>query len=618
MADRPRRILLAVLLAATGIVYLPGLDGDFLFDDTAILASPFVQAPLDQPLSAWCSVARPVTELTFALNRSAAGTDTRGWHLTSVALHACAALLAWLFVRRTLARAGFSDPDLPAIAAAGIFALHPLQSESVAYLSQRAEVLSSALYLAAFLLLLARDEARAPPRRHALLAGAWLAQALGALAKPIVATLPAAWLLHAAILPTAGEEGLGALQRVRRRLAAAAPLFALSLASALREFRSFAGSDHAGFGVPGVSPLRYLATQLQVIPTYLGLAVWPSGQSVDRDFPLSSGAGDPRTVAGALFLVLVAAATVASLRRVGRANGDVAAPAKAACFGILFFFLALVPTSSVVPLADPFAEHRVYLPLLGLATALAAGGTWGVRRLTARGRILAAVIAGVALLALGIATARRAAVWTSHVALWTDAAEKSPHKARCHLNLGAALFLERRYDEALAAFRRAQALRGDPSVGPDLVLRNVVGTLSMLGRDGEARREVEDELRRSPRSADAWGLLAQIEFVAGRDAESERAARRALALDASNGLALRYLGEILSGRGEHEAARELLRAAAEARPNDTAIQLALGRVEGLLGNRPAACAALTRAATEPGPEGLAEQARKAHGGLGCR
>jgi tetratricopeptide (TPR) repeat protein len=618
MAVRHRIALAAVLLAAVA-AYLPGLDGEFVYDDTAILASPLVHAPSERPLSAWLVAARPLTEVTFALNRLAVGTDPRGWHLTSIAIHACVALLAWLLARRTLARAGLADPDLPAIAAAALFALHPLQTEAVAYLSQRAEVLASGLYLAALLLLLARDAPGAPRRRHALLAGACVLQSLGALAKPIVATLPAAWLLHAAILPAPGEEALGALQRVRRRLAASAPLFALTLASAIRELRALAGSGHAGLDIPGLPPLRYLATQLSVIPTYLRLALWPSGQSAYWDFPLSPGLGDPRALAGAVFLIGLWAAAILAVRRAGRATGDGAAAARASGFGVLFFLLALAPTSSVVPLLDPLAEHRVYLPLLGLATAAAACGAWGARRLpVARARLVAAALGAVLTLALAGATVRRAAVWRSHVALWSDAAEKGPGSARAQLNLGTALYLEQRYEEALAAYRRAQALQTDGSVEPELIMRNVVGSLSMLGRLDEARQVAEAELRRAPRSADAWGLLAQVEFMAERDAESERAARRALTLDASNGLALRYLGELLSRRGEHREARELLRAAAAARPNDTVLQLELGRVEERLGDRDAACRAFDRAATEPGLDWAAAEAREAYRALRCR
>lgn len=618
---RTPALALGALLAATAAAYLPALDGPFVVDDDGLLAEPLVRAPLEHGPAAWWAAARPVGVLTFALDHAAVGVDPRGWHLTNLAIHLCAVVLVGLLARKSLGRAGLERPDWAALAAAALFALHPLQTESVAYLSQRAESLAAALYLLALLLLLARDEAPSAGRRRALLAAAAAAQLAGALTKPILATLPLAWLLHAAILPAPGEAARGALRRVRDRLGAAAPLLAISVGSAIRELSRTAGSASEGLGVPGLPPLAYLATQLRVIPTYLRLAVWPAGQCVDWDVRPSAGLADPAALGGGLFLAaLVAGALVAVRRAAGRA-GDGAAAARSGSFGVLFFLLSLAPSSSVVPLKDVLAEHRVYLGLAGLALAAAAAATWALRRAAGprallAGAALAAVLL-VALGALGAATARRAAVWSTRLALWSDAARKSPAKARVQMNLGATLFQEGRPEEALAALRRARAL-GDPSADADKILGNLVTVLLATGQEDSARRELEAELRDHPRSAPALGRLAEVEFFAGRTREAAELARRALALDPRDATALTYLGFIRADEGALETARALLRAAAVERPHDLRILVELGRVEARLGDRAAACAAFGRAAADPAPAVVRDAAQRSWREAGCR
>ncbi len=619
MNRRWTALAIGALLVATAAVYLPAVDGEFLLDDDTMLADPLVHSLGARGPEDWLGAARPLTTFTFALNHAAVGSDPRGWHLTNLAIHLCVALLAWAFARRTLARAGMAAPDAPALLAAALFALHPLQTESVAYVSQRAESLASGLLLLGLVILLAHDGERTAARRWALLSAAAFVQILGMLTKEIAALLPAAWLLHAAIIPGAGDppEG-GAAARVRRRLLPAVPLLLLSAAFAARSLAAVQGSVHAGFGVPDLSPARYLATQLRVVPTYLRLSVWPTGQCADWWFPASEGFLEPRVIAGALFLAAIVAGAVVLALRAAKAPGE-AGEARAVSFGILFFFLGLTPSSSVIPLIDPLAEHRVYLGVLGLAIAAAAAGRWAVRRFLPRRAVVAAWVAAAALLvALATATALRAAAWNSRLELWTDAAEKAPRKARVQLNLGTALFFRQRFGEAAVAFRRAKALADDHTVTRDDVILNLVGALTALGRVDEARGELDEELRRSPRSTVALGLLAQVEYVAGRTAHAEVAARRALSGDPGNPQALKYLGRISSERGDLLSARDLLRSATMAQPLDTSLYLDLGNVDVRLRDLRSACANFRRAATDPRSPWVASKARESYRTNGCK
>ncbi len=618
-----KRAALAALLLATSLAYWPAVDGAFLLDDHAMLKSPLVLDPLGQGLGAWLASPRPLVSLTFALDRAAFGFDTRGWHLTNLAVHLLATLLALRLARRTLARAGLPRPDGPALAAAGLFALHPLQSEAVAYVTQRAEALASALAVAALLCLLARDEATGR-RRAALLAAAAALQALGLLAKPVAAVVPAYWLLHAALIPAPGEAGdpaaplAGALARVRRRLPAALPLLALSGLAAWRDLTATAASGHAGFAIPDLPPTAYWATQLRVVPTYLRLLLAPYGQVGDWWFPASRGFLEPAVLAGGLLLGALAGGALWLGLRALRREGAAEAAGRAAAFGALFFLLALLP-SSLVPLRDLVAEHRPYLAALGLFLAAAAGGALLLRRMAGgRAAVAGAVLTALLLAGLAGLTARRAAVWTSALAFWQDAAEKAPRKARVHQNLGDALHSAGRPAEAVASFQRALERMDDHTIDPERLVSNLVNALLAMGHVEQARAVVQAALATRTGDPPTLALLAMVELVGQRDAAAEAAARRALAADPAQELALKVLGLVAERRGDAAAAREAFRAAADLHTLDPLIWERLGAADAARGDAAAACLAFGRAASLTGNGEASARAVEARARLGCR
>jgi tetratricopeptide (TPR) repeat protein len=606
--------LLGAVLVATGAAYLPSIDGAFLLDDVALQQHPLVLDPLGQGWGDWRASGRPLALLTFALNFAAVGLDPRGWHLTSVAIHLGVVVLAFLLARLTLARAGLARPEGPALAAAALFALHPLQSESVAYLSQRAESLASGLMVAALLLLLLRDQA-AGARRGLLLAAAVLLHLLGLFTKPIAATLPLLWLLHAALLPAPGEVA-GPWARLRSRLPAALPLLALSALAALRGVTSVAGSTHAGYDIPGLSAGEYLATQARVIPTYLRLLALPVGQCADWDFPASRSLAEPAVLGGLLLLgALVAGALWLARWSRGR-SGDGAAAARTAAFGALFFLVVLAPSSSVVPLRDPLAEHRVYLAALGPFLALSAAAAVALRRLAGARAPLAGGALAAVLALLGALAAQRAAVWTTPLAFWQDAARQAAGKARVQQNLGHALLRAGKPVEALAAFERATARQDDGTVVPHELLTNTLSALYALGRVDEARARVDAARRASPEDPEVLGMVARAEYAAGRNEAAVRAAREALARDPGQPGALKYLGLASLQRGDTATALAALRTAGAQHGLDPAIYVTLGRLEAAAGQRAAACAAWERALRLPGNDRFLAEVRR--GLAGCR
>lgn len=615
----PNAWALALVLGATVVAYLPAIDGEFLFDDVQITRDALVVDPFGHAASEWLATGRPAAVLTFALDYAVVGFKTRGWHVTNLAIHLGAIVLAWAFTRVTLARAKFSHPDGIALATAALFALHPLQTESVAYLTQREESLASAVYLAALLLLLARDETQVPRHRFALLAGAIALDTIGLAVKPIVATLPFVWLLHSALLPAPSESQLTGLQRASRRAPAALPLIALSTIAGILAVRGTAGALHAGLSVPRLPPTLYLATQLRVIPTYLRLLVWPVGQCADWDFPPSESLFEPAVLGGALFVGGIICAAIVVWSHLGRLAGDARALARTVIFGALTFFLVLAPSSSILPLIDPLAERRVYLASLGLFIAAATAATLAIRSVAgSRARRVGVALAFTAIVAAGVATARRSAVWTTPVAFWADAAEKAPQKARVHLNLGTALFDAGRHQEALASFETARDRMGDHTISSEVLLVDIVGALLALDRADQAREEVTRTLARTPRDPVALAQLARLDFVADRLDDSERAALAALETDRRNATALKFLGLVRATRGDVAGARQALRDAAATQLADPATFLYLGDLEERSGELAAACNAYAHAAAQPGAPWASASATASRARLRCR
>lgn len=639
---------LAAVLVATFAAYLPSIDGEFQYDDQEIAKTTWVrQAERFLEPSFW-NMARPLTSALFAVNHALDGFRPRVWHVTNVLVHLAAVVLAWRFARRVLARSGLGPggagagapedsarpgakprgkgrralaaaaravPEWPALAAAAFFALHPLSTEAVSYISQRSEALASAFVLAALLALLARDEAP-EARRLPLLLAAYALHALGLAAKPIAAPMPAVWLLAAAVLPLPAERDLAWWERVGRRLLAAAPLFLMSLYAAFSGVQGAAGSGHAGFDLNFITPAQYVATQMRALPIYVRLVLAPYGLNADWYFPFSRSFLEPAVLGGVAFVAALVAAAFVLVHRFGREEGDGPAAARVAAFGWLFFLGMLTPTT-LVPLRDPFVEHRLYLPSLGIVLAVTAAGVLALRRLglglgPVRARAAAVVVAAALAAGLGAVTAVRNQVWQSALALWADASEKAPQKPRIWVNYGTALHFAGRYEEAVRAYDRALALGYDPTVPVELVVRNTALALVRLRRYDDARVRLVDYLSRAPRDAATIVILALVEVDTGRLDDAERAARQALALDPQQSRPYQILGQVQERRGDLQGAFDHFATAARIDPADPLPVYSMGRIDERRGRIAEACDWYVRAQDALARSSAAKSAAEAY------
>lgn len=609
------RGLAAPLLLAV-LAYARVLGGEFQFDDlTSVEENPAVKAPallLAKPLLD--GAFRPLTDLTFALNHALGRLDPFGYHLVNLALHLVAVVLVHRLSLAVLRRAGAAGVEGTALAVAGVFAVHPLHAQAVSYVSQRAEILSSVLYLGALLLLLEADGRGRGAAAVAAWGGALAAWLLGLHAKAVAVTLPAAWVLLAATLPR-GEEPVP--RRLGRALIQVAPFLAVAALFAARTAGSLRGRPDAGLEVPGIPPLAYGLTQLRVVLGYLRLLAWPSGLNLDHEVALSRGLDGPTLLSAAALVGLFGAAAALAVRSRAWPAPERAA-ARLGLFGLGWFLLILAPTSGAIPLVDLMEEHRAYLASWGPLLAAGAGAARLLDRLPrARRRILA--IGGVAALWLGLALALHArnAVWETKQALWTDVVAKSPGKVRAHLNLGHAFAAEGAHQAAVESYRRALALPPDATATRTEILRNLGAALVAMGRLEEASRVLRQALEADPRDPELRNNLAICLLDLQDPAGAEREARRALESDPHSGPALNTLGEALLTQGNLDGALASFERAVSIDPDVALRHHNAAVVLARLGRTEEACRAAARSlAAERSAQGR-EEARQFALQLGC-
>jgi tetratricopeptide (TPR) repeat protein len=472
-------LLAAALLSVLALAaYWRSFAAPFVFDDgPSIVDNPTIHAlgtslrpPADTTVSG-----RPVLNLSLAANYAAGGGAVWGYHAVNLAVHVLAGLALFGIVRRTLGRLGAGDATGAALCAALLWTLHPLQTESVTYVIQRAESLMGLLYLATLYCFIRGCDAAGPARAW-WFPGSVACCFLGMGTKEVMVSAPLIVLLYDATFIAGSLRGALAL-RGRYYLGLAASW--LLLGCLVLSTHGRAGT--AGFGA-GVSPRAYALTQVYAVVHYAGLAFWPSPLVFDygRDL-LPVG---PWLVPCALVLAALAAATVWMLAR-----------RPALGFLAVCFFALLAPSSSLVPVAtEPMAEHRMYLalaPVIVLAVL-------GMRRVLGRGLVPVCSVAAAVLLCL---TWQRNGDYRSDEALWTDTVSKRPGNDRAHNDLGFILASEPgRRDDAIAQYRSALGL------SPNYSTAHYNLAMALVGKPGgleEAIAEFEATIRLDPGLAEA-------------------------------------------------------------------------------------------------------------------
>lgn len=440
-------LYLSIITALTLLVYSNVLHGEPQFDDEHyIFSEPLLQSPysfinLDM-FQSFASGMRPVTAFTFSLNHYFGGADTFSYHLTNLIIHTLNGIMVYVLIYMTLQSSTLTNRyshnnSKIALLTSLLFLIHPIQTESVSYIYQRAESLSSLCYLASLLSFILAVRSESPKRAAAFLAlfsGGFII-ALGS--KEIAVTLPLVAFLY----------GMFFLKRegVWKKVALPGFLIVAGIVIAAHRILILGKNTSAGFHLQ-FTMQEYLLTQLRVIVTYLRLLMFPVQQNIDYDHPIYRSLLNGEVIMSLIFLLAVLSASIIIYKK-----------QRAASFFILWFFIILFPSSSILPLKDVIVEHRLYLPSVGLFFILSSSLVILSDNLNKRfdKRVffrLTVFSIFLMIFTLSASTYHRNNIWKSRIAMWQDVVKKSPRKSRPHNNLGNCYLLAGNYKNAIREF----------------------------------------------------------------------------------------------------------------------------------------------------------------------
>jgi tetratricopeptide (TPR) repeat protein len=445
----------ALIVAAGAIAYSNSFGGPFIYDGKqSILDNHYIRRlwPITEAMKAppqATTSGRPIVCLSLAVNYAISNLDVWSYHAFNLTVHLIAGLLLFGIVRRTLVserlkeRFGGASTVL-ASACALLWVLHPLNTQAVTYVIQRAESMMGMFYL---LTLYCAVRGFASKRAGGWYVASVVACALGMGTKEVMVTAPLIVLLYDRIFVSRSFKEL-----FRRHVGLYVGLVAGWLVLGAIH-RSAPRSQSAGFGLKMLGPLEYAQTQCKVILRYIALAFYPD------PLVLNYTRKAVRTFVecipqGLLILAMLAGTGLALRYRPG--------------LGFLgaWFFLILGPTSSFVPIADLIFEHRMYLSLAGVVALVVLGGYWGMQRVFGSSKPVKVVGLAIVLAvagAMAATTHRRNNDYRDALTIWKDTVTKQPDNFSAWATLGGNYANRAMYSEAIDACRRAIELYPDIS-----------------------------------------------------------------------------------------------------------------------------------------------------------
>jgi len=578
-------ILCLLLVVATLALYNPVNRHPFVNydDDRYITENPHVHNGLTWRTITWAFTAteqgnwHPLTWLSHALDYQLFHQNPAGHHFTSLLIHAANAVLLFLFLMYATRRLG------PSLFVAALFALHPINVESVAWVAERKNVLCTFFFFAT--LIAYCWYARQPDwRRYLVFAGLFV---LGLMSKPMVITLPFVLLLldYWPLGRIRGSHADATAAPLSKLVVEKLPLIALSAASAVITMQA----QRAGGAMRSTAQFS-LAVRLEnavmAYAMYLWKMIWPSHLSPIYPHPGDSLAG---WQVGTSALVLLAVTAVALKFRARRYL----------LTGWLWFLGTLVPVIGLVQVGDQaMADRYAYIPLVGIFIMIA----WGIADLADSkqiGLVVRVIPAACVLLALSFATNRQLGYWSSNYDLWTHAVAVTGRNFIAQDNLGGALLWLGKTDEAYLHFQAAA------EINPlDPMSRSNLG--AYLQEHGHMAEAIEKYNRVITLTSDPGLLAATYANLGaayrklGEDEKARTSYDQALQLNPNQYNVYLGLGELLEKQSRLDDAISNYSKAVELRPTDTGFLL-LGRALERTGRRSEALAAY-QAALKLSPE----------------
>ncbi len=502
--DIGRFILIILIICG---VYYPALQGAFVYDDQeTIVKNPYIKDLKLIPAyfhpantEVWSvhpgqrQFYRPLPLVSFALNYEISGLSPKIYHLTNVFFHVVVSVLLLLFIRITHRALAPIEEEPPAIGTTAllavlIFALHPLQTESVTYIVSRSVVICSIFILAGLLAhLISLTTGSKNPSQWRILGAACFMLAL--LSKETAIVFP---LLLMSMLWSFAKTHHHHTP-VRFLLFHSFPyLVLLALYLAIRI--SFIGQ--AAMTTIGQHSLLYFLTASKALFIYLRLIFFPAGQNIDHHLPIAGSLAEPSgIIAGIAVICLFFLVVRISLKKPGFS-----------AFWFSWFFLSILP-NLILPTNETISEHSAYLPSMGVTTLCVYAFVYFTRKGFSLDqhvrKLVLAVLAAIILVQLSFLTLQRNLIWKDPISLWTDTLVKNPYSDRAMNNLGLAYFQKGKFVKAQQLFLQAVAHKGDSVEA----INNLGIIYGLQGKNLQAVNMFRKALSFNPTHADALNNL---------------------------------------------------------------------------------------------------------------
>jgi len=582
---------LLLLPIAIGLAYANTFQTPFIFDDQInIVENDSIRRlfPLSNVLAPPFGIGiagRPIVNLTLALNYAVSGLDPWSYHLLNLLIHMAAALCLFGILRRTFLTERLKDAyggaAIPlAFACSLLWAVHPLQTQSVTYIIQRCESLMGLCFLLTFYLAIRGWQSADPQRWHLAAIFSFL---VGIGTKEVIAVAPVLLFFYNQLF----------FPDTMRNIIRRSPFLYAGLAFGLLMLGILltgGGTLSSGAAKIIFTELDYWRTQPEVILHYLRLIFLPQNLSIDYAWPIATRWDWSALLSSTMVAVLAATALLALIKKL-----PIGFPA-------VSFFVLLTPTS-LMPLPDAAFDHRMYLPSIVVVIILTmavydllnvAAKQW-IRNPAKRGSVLRrgscclVILAGVS---LGAATYARNADYGSDASIWADAVRKNTINSRAHANLANALMWEGNLRSAVVHLYKALEIETENA-----------------HRYGSGVKYYE-YLRQRPTYAKAQDNLGWAWLQKGNAVEASKHFEEALKVDENNAIVLAHMGLALQFQGKDAEAMDYLHKAIRIKPHNPDIRVNFGATLRLQG-RPIDAIEHFQDALSLGPDNI-----EAHYGMG--
>jgi len=540
------------IIVLTSLVYFNTFQSPFHFDDeTALLANEGIKSWEMVKKNQFLS--RYILYLSFYINYSIGGYDVIGYHILNLLLHIFVSIIIYLVIGITIQQEKSKEyvlsKNLPLLSAL-IFSIHPINTESVTYIISRSSILATFFYLLSLFLFIkgyiVSPGKNITTKRAIFYMVSVISFALALGTKEDTVTLPIIILLYLFYFSYGGK---GVKDFIRQHgIYISIPIILLT---AYLVYRFYIFGWATLTTIPRdvqeyITPWYYFLTELKVIVFYyIKLLLFPINLNVDPDIIMSTTLFKPAVIISLLSIFIFPYLSYRLYRS-----------SKIISFSILWFLITLIPTSSIVPLLDFAAEHRIYLPMIGFSICFAYFIISSIRGDTIRNIIMVVVI-----FLFSMATIKRNIVWGDSVGLWKDAVKKSPYKARVYYNLGIEYAQDKQFEKALVEFKRSAKIL------PNHLLSHLMA--GKMYKELGIYKNIIDEMgvvlslkpEKVDDHVDAYLELSSAYIKLGNFVKAEESIKGGLKLNPKNVMLHNNMATVLAERGLFDEAVKELRTA---------------------------------------------------------